>query len=77
MKAIETWKVDVATIHHNEASRLRDDVIQDLRIAEMRACHMDQRGNSALNIEQRIQFHGSSGAFVRRPGKQGQADIDD
>ena len=77
MEAIQARKIDVAAIHDNETSRLGDDTIQHVRIARMSACNVDQHGNRALNVQQSIQFHGGSGTFMRSPGKQRQAQIDD
>jgi hypothetical protein len=77
MEAIETRKVQVAAIHDDEASGLWDNTIQHVRIARMSACNVDEHGNSALNIEQSVHLHGSSGTFMRSPGEQRQAEIDD
>jgi hypothetical protein len=77
MEMVQAKKIDVATIHDNEASRFRDDAIQYVGISCVSACDVDQYWDSALQVQERIQFYRSSGAFVRSPGKQRQTQIDD
>ena len=77
MEMEQAWEIDITTVHHNEASGLGNDAIQNVRITGVSACNVDQHGDCGLNVEQRIDFHCRSRAFVGRPGKQRQAQFDD
>ncbi len=77
MEMEQARKIDIAAVHHDEASGFGNDAIQNVRITRVSACNVDQHGDCGLNVQQRTHLHCSSGAFVGRPGKQRQTQFND
>lgn len=52
-------------------------MVEQTHIAGMGAGNVDVAGNAAAQVEQRVHFDGRFRTLMRRPGEQGQAQIDD
>ena len=76
MQCIEALEVQVPAIHHVEGARLGHEQVEDVDIVELAIADMDEGGNSAAQIEQRVQFHRRLGLTKRGPGKQRQTKVD-
>ena len=72
MQCIEALEVQVSAIHHVEGTRLGHKQVEDVDIVELAIADMDEGGNGAAQIEQRVQFHRRLGLTKRGPGKQRQ-----
>src|SRR5204863_7964357 len=75
MKAVQSKKINVATIHHIDGSRLRCDQIQRQSITHFTVGNVDKTGDRAAQIEQRVHFDGCFGTTKISPGKQSETQI--
>jgi len=76
IKGIEPTEVQVAAIHDIEGSRLGHQELKDIDIMEPSLCNFDERGYIPLKIHERMHLDCGFMFAERRPGKQGQTQVD-
>src|SRR5665213_142024 len=76
MHCVKALEVQIPAVHHVEGARLGHQQIEDVDIVELAVADMDEGGNSATQIEQRVQFHRRLGLAKRCPRKQRQTKVD-
>lgn len=76
MQGMQPPKVEKATIHHVEASRLEGNLVEDVDLVQFAVGDMDKRRDIPAQIEQGVQLHGCLGSAKVRPWKQRQRQID-
>src|SRR5438445_13856246 len=73
---LQTSEVQVASIHHVEGPRLQRQQVQHIHVAQLAVADVDEGGDRAAQVQQRVQLDGRLGGSKRRPVEQGQAQID-
>jgi len=76
IQRVEPLEVEVASIHDVEGARLDNKQIQDVDIVQLAIGDVNEGGDRAAQIEQRVQFHCRLGGAKRRPRKHRQTQID-
>src|SRR5229473_891729 len=76
VKTMETLEVEEATIHDVEGPGLGQQLVEDVDLVHFAIADVDEGGNVAAQIQQRVQFDGRLGRAERRPRKYRQAQID-
>ena len=69
-------KVDVATVHHVELTRLQDQDVQHIDLVHLAVADVNEGGNRAPEVQQCVQLDDCLGFPKRRPLEQAQAQID-
>lgn len=73
---IQASEVEVAAIHDVEGPWLREQQVEDGDIVRGAVGQVNERGNVATQVEQRMEFHGRLALAEARRGKQRQAQVD-
>jgi hypothetical protein len=73
MKALE---IDVTAIHHVEGSGLDQYLVEDVDIMHFAIGNMDERGDVAMQVEQRVHLYRAFALAESGPRKQCEAQID-
>jgi hypothetical protein len=68
-------KVQIATIHDVERTRLPDQLVEDVHIVNTARRHNDDAGKVALEHQQRVQFDGSLVPSKCGPRKEREAEV--
>src|SRR5258708_32681307 len=76
VKTMETLEVKEATIHDVNRPGLGQQLIKDVDLVHFAIADVDEGGNVAAQIQQRVQFDVCLGRAERRPWKYRQAQID-
>ncbi len=76
IQRVEPLEVEVAPIHDVEGARLDDEQVQDIDIVQLAIGDVNEGGDRAPKIEQRVQLHCRLGGAKRCPRKHRQAQID-
>src|ERR1017187_5158773 len=76
VKTMETLEGKEATIHDVESPGLGQQLVEDVDLVHFAIADVDEGGNVAAQIQQRVQFDGCLGGAERRPRKYRQAQID-
>lgn len=76
IKGIEPTEVQVAAIHDIEGSRLGHQEIEDIDVMEPSLCNFDERGYIPMKVQERMHLDRGFMFAERRPGKEGQAQVD-
>jgi len=76
MHRVQTLEVDVATIHHVEGPSFHGQDVEHVHVVQLAVADVDERGNGAAQVQQRMQFDGGLGRTKWRPVEQAQAQID-
>ena len=76
IEAVEPFEVEVAAIHHVESARFGKEHVEDVDLVQFAVGDVDEAGNSAAQVEQRVQLHGRFGRAKLGPRKQRQAQVD-
>ncbi len=72
----EAFEIDVGPIHDVERAGLRADLVEDVDVVHFASSNADERGNIAVQIQQRVHLHGGFLLAESRPRKQRQAEVD-
>ena len=75
-QAIEALKVEIAAVHHVEGSGFGCDLIEEVYIMHLAVGDAHEHGDTAVQIQQRVQLHCPFAFAEASPRKQGQAQID-
>src|ERR1017187_1172035 len=75
VKTMETLEVQEATIHDVESTGLGQQLVEDVDLVHFAIADVDEGGNVAAQIQQRVQFDGRLSRAERRPRKYRQAQI--
>ncbi len=76
VQAMQSGKVEIAAIHDIERPSLWNNLVENVHVVQLAIADMDETGDVAPQIEQRVQFDGGLGLTKRRPVKDRQAQID-
>ena len=68
VKAIQAREVEIAAVHHVERARLGDQEVEDVDIVQFAVGNVDETGNIAAKIEQRVQLDRPLGGAKRAHG---------
>lgn len=69
-------EVEIAAIHDVERASLGNDLIEDVHIVQLAVADVDEAGNIAAQVEQRMQLDRCLGRTKRSPRKYRQTQID-
>ena len=72
----ESGKVQIATIHQVERSRLQRQPVHDVDLVGLSIGDVNEAGDIAAQVQQGVQFDGCLGGAKRRPGEHRQAQVD-
>src|SRR5690606_2896647 len=75
--AREATEVDVSTIHYIEGSGLEGDPVQGLHVVDPALRDGHERGDGALQVDQRVDLHRRLGPPEPRPGEESHAQVHD
>lgn len=75
VQTMETLEVQVAMVHQVVGAGLGKQQIEDVDVVKLAVADMDEAGNIAAQIQQRMQLDGRLGGAERCPGKYRQAQI--
>src|SRR5215510_3214189 len=73
---IQTGKIHIPAIHDDVGAGLGNNPIQRLNIMNFAVRDVDKYWDRTLDIDHRVEFHGSFGASKVGPGKQSETQID-
>ena len=76
MQAMQPGEVEIAAIHDVERPSLGNDLVENVHVVQLAVADVDEAGNVAAQVEQRMQFDRSLGRPERSPRKYRQAQID-
>lgn len=76
MQGVQSLEVQIAAIHDVESARLWNQHIQHVDLVPLAVRDMDEAGNVAAQVEQRMQFDRCLGCAEWRPWKHRQAQVD-
>lgn len=76
MQPVQPREIDVAPIHDIDSTRLRDQQVEDASVVHLAIGAVDEAGNAAAQIQQRMHLHRCLGRSEMRPWKYRQAQID-
>ena len=75
MQFVQTSKVQVAPIHHVERAWLDGQDVQDLDLVHLAVADMDEGGDIAPQVQERVQLDRRFGRAKRCPIEQGQTQV--
>ncbi len=76
MQGVETLKVQIAPIHHVErASGFRQDPVKDIHVMQFSIGNLNESGDGATQVQQRMHLHRSLGGLKPSPRKDRQAQV--
>ena len=73
---VQPREVQVGPVHDVEGARPRDQQVQDLHIALPGVRDVDERGDAAAQVQQRVQLDAGLRGSEQRPGEDGHAQVD-
>ena len=76
MQAMQPGEIEIAAIHDVERPSLGNDLVENVHIVQLAIADMDETGDVATQVEQRMQLDRRLGQTKRRPRKYRQAQID-
>jgi len=76
VQRVQPREVHVAAIHHVEGAGLQAEHVQHVHVVQLAVADVDEGGNGAAQVQQRVQLDGRLGGAKRRPVEQAQAQID-
>ena len=76
VEAIQAFEVEEATIHDVESAGLGQQLVEDVDLVHLAITDVNEGGDVAAQIEQRMQLDGCLGRAERRPRKYRQTQID-
>lgn len=76
VQAMQFLEVDIAPIHDVESTGFRHQHVEDIDLVPLAIADVNEAGDLAENVEQRVHFHCGVGRTERRPWKCRQAQVD-
>ena len=76
MHYVQPGEVEIAAIHDVDRPRLQHQQVEHLDIAQLAVGEVDEAGDIAAQVEQRMHLHRRLGGAKQRPGKERQAQVD-
>src|SRR5712691_8439378 len=76
VEAIQALEVEEAAIHNVEGAGLGQQLVEDVDLVHLAITNVDEGGDVAAQIQQRVQLDGRLGQAERRPRKYRQTEID-
>jgi len=76
LEPVEAGEIDVTAIHDVEGARLDGQMIERLDIVHFPVGNMDETGNVATQVDQRVEFDGRFSAAELGPREETQTKID-
>ena len=76
MQRVQPLEVEIAAIHHVEGAGLDEQHVEHVDVVQLAVGDVDEGGDAAAQVQQRVQLDGGLGRAKRRPREQGQAQID-
>ena len=76
MQHVQPREVHISAIHHVEGTRLEREQVQHIHVVQLAIADIEERRNTAAQVQQGVQLDGRFGRAKRRPVKQTQAQID-
>jgi len=76
VEAPEPFEVEVPPVHDVEGAWFGEQQVEHVDIVQLAIGDVDEARDGPAEVEQRMQFGGRLGRAKRRPGKQGQAEVD-
>src|SRR5882672_2179308 len=76
IQAVESLEIEEAAVHDIEGPGFGNEQVQDVHLVKSAIADMQERGDVAAQIEQRMKLHRRFGLAKRRPRKQRQAQVD-
>jgi hypothetical protein len=73
---VKTFKIHVAAVHDVEGPRFRQNLVEDVDIMHFAAGNADERGNVAVQVEQRMHLDRAFVLAESGPRKQRKAQVD-
>src|SRR5207302_4588910 len=75
MNAQQTFETEVAAIHHVKGAGLESDLVECEHIVRTAVGNVDEGGNAAAQVEERMHLHGAARALKGSPGTKRKADV--
>src|SRR5487761_2000102 len=76
MQRLQSGEVEIATIDDHDGTRRPLNHVEDLDVVHFAGGDMDENGNGATQIDNRVSLDGGLGRAKICPGKQSQAKVD-
>ena len=76
VQRVETGEVEIGAVHDVEGSRLRGHDVEDVDVVEPAFGDVNECGDVAAQVEERVQLDGRLGLPEPRPRKERQAQVD-
>lgn len=76
MQGIKPREVHIAAIHHIHRPGFGNQHVERMHVVQLAVRDMNEAGNIAAQIQQRVHLYRRFGGTEQRPGKQRQAPID-
>ena len=76
MQRVQPGEVHIAPIHHVEGAGLDRQDVQHVDVVQLAVADVDEGGDRAAQVQQRVQLDGRLGRAKRRPVEQAQAQVD-
>jgi len=76
VQPMQSCEIHIAAIHHVERPGFRNQLIEDVHVVELPVADVNEAGDVAAQVQQRVHFHRGLGRAKRRPWKQRQRQID-
>ena len=76
MHLVQPRKVQIASVHDVESTRFDGQDIEHIDVSHLAVADVNEAGNAATQIQQRVQLDGRLGGTKRRPIEQAQAQVD-
>jgi len=76
LKAVESFEIEVAAIHHVKGSGLQRKMIEGIHIVHFPLGNMDKTGDAPTKVDERVKFDGSLSSTKLGPRKEREAEVD-
>ena len=76
MDVVQSGNVQIAPIHQVEGTSLDHQVVQHIDLVGLPVCDVNEAGDGAMQVQQRVQLDGRFGGAKRCPRMQRQTQID-
>ena len=76
MKTMEALEVEVGPVHDVERPGFRNQHVQDVDVMQLSVGYVNECGNVAMQVEERVQLDGALRFAEPRPREQRQAEVD-
>ena len=73
---MQTREIHIAAIHDVDRAGFRGQQVEGMNVVQLAVRDMDETGNAAAQVEQRMHLHRCLGRAEMRPGKDRQTKID-